>query len=302
MSYSALLAKAHELEAAAQTMGALGAELRLRQTGQDGDPRVRGALQAVVKNLEPGLLDGLEPDQIAAIIGHVTYALQEALDLIREPERAPGWGYKDPAILQERGRGSRAAARNFANLARQRPALAALLGDCRFLDIGTGVGWLAIETAKTWPGMRVVGLDIWEPSLQLAAANIAAEGLQERITLRRQSVTEIDDEAAFDLVWLPSPFLPRDVVDSALPRVVHALAPGGFLLFGMFVSPRPGPLSHALTDLLTIRSGGHPWRSGEAEERLRAVGLRDVEYAGVMESGPSLSAGASDQQTVIWGR
>jgi cyclopropane fatty-acyl-phospholipid synthase-like methyltransferase len=63
--------------------------------------------------------------------------------------------------------------------------LAALLRDCRFLDIGTGVGWLAIEAAKTWPGMRVVGLDIWEPSLQLAATNISAEGLTDRVTLRR---------------------------------------------------------------------------------------------------------------------
>jgi len=216
---------------------------------------------------------------MAAIVGHLTYALQEALDLIREPERAPGWSYTDPAILQERGRGSRAAARNFSNLARQRPALAALLSDCRFLDIGTGVGWLAIEAAKTWPGMRVVGLDIWEPSLQLAATNIAAEGLADRVTLRRQSVTEIDDEAAFDLIWLPSPFLPREVVDSALPRVVRALAPGGFLLFGMFAS-RPDPLSQALSDLLTIRSGGHPWQSEEAKEHLRAAGLCDIEYAG----------------------
>jgi SAM-dependent methyltransferase len=157
--------------------------------------------------------------------------------------------------------------------------LASLLENCRFLDIGTGVGWLAIEAAKTWPGMRVVGLDIWEPSLQLAASNIAAEGLQERITLRHQNVTEIDDEAAFDLVWLPSPFLPREVVERALPRILRALAPGGFLVFGMFPS-RPDPLNQALTDLLTIRSGGHPWRSGEVEERFRALGLRSIEYAG----------------------
>jgi hypothetical protein len=149
MSNSALLAKARELVSAAETMGALGAELRLRQMGQDGDPRVRGALQAVLRNLEPGLLDGLDSGQIAAIIGQVTYALQEALDLIREPGRAPGWGYKDPAILQERGRGSRAAARHFANLAKQRRALAGLLENCSFLDVGTGVGWLAIEAAKT---------------------------------------------------------------------------------------------------------------------------------------------------------
>jgi len=164
-------------------------------------------------------------------------------------------------------------------LAKQRPALAGLLGNCRFLDIGTGVGWLAIEAAKTWLGMRVVGLDIWEPSLQLAAINIAAEDLQERISLRRQSVTEIDDEAAFDLVWLPSPFLSREVVGSALPRVVRALTSGGFLLFGMFGS-RADQLNQTLTDLLTIRSGGHPWRSQEVEECLRRLGLRNVEYAG----------------------
>jgi SAM-dependent methyltransferase len=279
MGYPALLAKTNELVSAAQTRGALGAELRLRQMGKDGDPSVRGALQAVLRNLELGLLDGLEPGQIAATIGLATYALQEALDLIREPERTPGWSYKEPAILQERGRGSRAVARNSANLARQRPALADLLVNCRFLDIGTGVRWLAIEAAKTWPGMRVVGLDIWEPSLQLAATNVLAEGLQDRITLRRQSVTEIDDEAAFDLIWLPSPFLSREVVDHALPRVVRALAPGGFLVFGIFAS-RPDPLNQALTDLLTIRSGGHPWRSEEVEERLRALDLRNVEYAG----------------------
>ena len=277
MSYPALLAKTNELVSAAQTMGALGAELRRRQMGKDGDPSVRGALRAVLKNLEPGLLDGLEPGQIGATIGLATYALQEALDLNSEPERSPGWSYKEPAILQERGRGSRVVARNFATLARQRPALAGVLENCRFLDVGTGVGWLAIEAAKTWPGMQVVGIDIWEPSLQLAATNVAAEGMQDRITLRRQSVAEIDDEAAFDLIWVSSPFLSREVVDRALPRVVRALAPSGFLVFGIFAS-RPDPLNQALTDLLTIRSGGHPWRSEEVEERLRALGLRNVEY------------------------
>ena len=96
MGYPELLAKTHGLAAAAQTMGVLGAVLRLRQMGQDGHPRVRGALQAVLRNLEPGLLDGLEPGQMAAIVGHLTYALQEALDLIREPERSPGWELHGP--------------------------------------------------------------------------------------------------------------------------------------------------------------------------------------------------------------
>ncbi len=33
-----------------------------------------------------------------------------------------------------------------------------------FLDVGTGVGWLAIEAARTRPALRVVGIDLWEPS------------------------------------------------------------------------------------------------------------------------------------------
>jgi len=278
MSYPELFSKALDLTAAAQTMGVLGAELRLRQMGKEGHPRIRESLRRVLDTLEPGLLNGLERGQIAAIIGQLNYSLQDALDLIREPERAPGWAYTDPAILQERGRGSHIVIRNIANLARQRPALAATLGDAKFLDIGTGVGWLAIEAAKTWSGMQIIGLDIWEPSLELARTNIAAEGLQNRVTLRRQSIADIDDEAAFNIIWMPSPFLPREVVINALPRMARALTPAGFLLFGKFPS-RPEPLSQALSELLTVRSGGHPWKLDEVRNQLSAAGFRDIEHA-----------------------
>lgn len=280
MSYPDLLAKARELADATQIMGALGAELRLRQMGHQGDPLVRDALTSVLSNLEPGLLDSLEPGQVAAIIGRLTFALQDALDLIQEPERAPGWGHTDPAILQERGRGSRSVARHFAILAGDRPELSASLTDCDFLDIGTGVGWLAIEAANLWPGMRIVGLDIWEPSLQLAKTNIATEGLQDRITLRRQSVSDMDDEAAFDIVWLPSPFLPRDVVVGALPCIARALRPNGFFLFGIFAPHSADDLSRSLSNLQIIRSGGHIWDVEEISERLRATGMHDIEFVG----------------------
>lgn len=278
MSFPELFSKTLDLIAAAQTMGVLGAELRLRQMGKEGHPRIRESLRRVLDTLEPGLLNGLEPDQIATIVGQLTYGLQEALDLIREPERAPGWAYTDTAILQERGRGSGAVVRNITNLARHRPALAAALTDGKFLDIGTGVGWLAIEAAKTWSGMQIVGLDIWEPSLELARINIAAEGLQNRITLRRQSVTDINDEAAFNIIWMPSPFLPREAVISALPRIARALTPAGFFLFGMFPT-RPNPLSWALSELLTVRSGGHPWKFDEVRNQLGAAGFYDIEHA-----------------------
>ena len=278
MSFPILYNKVRELAATAQAMGALGAELRLRQLGITGDPQVRSALQAVTDTFGPGLIDGLEPGQIATVIGQLTYALQEALDLIQEPEREPGWSYEDPAVLQARGRGSRAGARLFENIARQRPSLAAVLeSNCRFLDVGIGAGWLSIECAKIWPSIRIVGIDIWEPSLKLAKGNIADEGLQDRITLRRQNVTELDDDKAFDFAFVPSMFFPIELLDHAVARVIQALVPGGFLVLGMF-APGPGPHGAAVRDLLTIRCGGHPWQPEEIGSRLRLAGLQDVEF------------------------
>ena len=75
MGYPDLLAKTREFVNVTQLMGALGAELRLRQTEQEGDPQVRDAMNAVLKNLEPGLLDVLEPGHVATVIGHLTSAL-----------------------------------------------------------------------------------------------------------------------------------------------------------------------------------------------------------------------------------
>ena len=278
MSFPVLYSKVRELSATAQAMGALGAELRLRQLGIPGDSRIRTALQAVTDTFGPGLIDGLQPGQIATVIGQLTYALQEALDLLREPERGSGWTYDDPTILQERGRGSRAGARLFESAARQRPPLAAVLEKkCRFLDVGTGAGWLAIECAKIWPNMQIVGIDIWEPSLKLAESNIAEEGLQHRITLRRQNVVEVKDIEAFDLAFIPSMFLPLDLLARAIARVIKALVPGGYLILGMF-APGPGPHGAAVRDLLTIRCGGYPWQPDEIAERLRLEGLIDVEF------------------------
>jgi precorrin-6B methylase 2 len=46
-----------------------------------------------------------------------------------------------------------------------------------FFDIGTGVGWLAIEAARFWPALRVVGIDPWEAVLTLARNNLAKSGI-----------------------------------------------------------------------------------------------------------------------------
>jgi hypothetical protein len=46
-----------------EALAAIGAELRLRREELMGDSRVRAILQDIVQIIDPGLLDGLDPNQ-----------------------------------------------------------------------------------------------------------------------------------------------------------------------------------------------------------------------------------------------
>src|SRR5262249_29772751 len=132
-------------------------------------------------------------------------------DFLEKPERAPGWTYTDTEVLQVGGQ----ITEGFANvLPRLLPMLEGLAprlegSGAAFLDVGTGVARLAIGMAKKWPSLRVVGLDVWGPSLALARKNVTEAGLGDRIELREQRGEEVPDERAFDLAWIPAPFVPR---------------------------------------------------------------------------------------------
>ena len=68
-----------------------------------------------------------------------------------------------------------------------------------FLDVGTGVGRLAIEAARTWPALRVVGIDIWQPALTAARRNVADARLEDRVEVRSQNMLDLSDRASFTL-------------------------------------------------------------------------------------------------------
>jgi hypothetical protein len=81
----------------------------------------------------------------------------------------------------------------------------------------------------------------------------------------------------YDLVWLPGPFLPFDVVAPALRASYRSLSAGGWLAFGLYGGP-PDPLAQQLADLRTVRSGGHPWTLSEVVGAVEGAG-----FAGVIE-------------------
>ena len=105
--------------------------------------------------------------------------LGQALELIDNPGRSGGWELVDVPLLQSIGRRSMGVAEAIGAFERLVPEFAARLAapGALLLDIGTGTGWLAIALARAHPALQVVGLDIFEPALDLARTNIAAADL-----------------------------------------------------------------------------------------------------------------------------
>ena len=276
MSFESLRSTVQRLGASAEALAALGAELRLRQEGTAVDPRIAERLRGVVRLVDPQLLDHLEPNDVAAALALVNMVFGQALDLMENPRRAPGWQFQDPTILQSQGRLSRVNVRGIEAIATQTADLRSSLRQSgMFLDVGTGVGWLAIEAARTWPALRVVGIDPWEPALALARENRANSDVAERVELRRQRVEDLTEMRTFTVVWLPGPFIASEVAGQALRRVHDALSPGGWLIFGCY-APATGKLEEALTQLRDTRNGGHPWTTSEVEERLGAHNFEEI--------------------------
>jgi len=272
-----MMAEIGRLAIRVEALAALGAQLRLRQDRLDPDPRVGVPLWDSVRAIVPQYPEHQDCTGDATVLAFVQSVFRQAFDLLEHPARAPGWNYEDPAILQAQGQLSRLVVRGIDALACQRPQLAASLQrPGLFLDVGTGVGWIAIDAARSWPAMRVLGIDPWEPALGLARENVARAQLTDRIDLRLQRVEQLDAARTVTLAWVPGPFFAREILERVLIRVHRALAPGGWLIFGL--NPRGAdPLEEALLRLRTARWGGHPWTPEEIEERLRAFNFEEIE-------------------------
>jgi len=250
---------------ATEALAALGAELALQQTDVEAPPEIVAALRAV--STAGGLTDlaELPPPQQAMVAGMIRMYLHQALDLVEHPEKAPGWIVTDPAVLDGWGRGSAMIPHL---IAAAHPDLAEITS---FLDVGTGVGLLAVSAASVWPASTVVGIDPWDVALERARANVTQAGLDARITLRRAALADIEDTAAFDCVWIPTFFVSEADLEAGLTAAVHSLRPGGWIALGRSQSP-PDPLAEATADLRWIRGGGSVLDTKRATALLEAAG------------------------------
>ena len=269
MSFNKMQALAMRLVTNTESLAALVARLKLDAAGEVGDPEVTEQLDRVVDLIgATDLRANLEERERATVIGHATTMLRQAIDLIDDPVRPGGWYYTDPQILQGQGASSVIIAQLIAG--------AGIGGhDARILDIGTGVGALAMAFCRTYPDSTVVGIDTWELSLELARQNVAAAGFGSRITLRTTPIDAFEDIDGFDLVWMPVIFLSRVILEDAVAHAVAAMRPGAQIVLGRYAGP-DDPVAGALGDLRTVRSGGTLLNGSDTQALLEGAGLVDV--------------------------
>lgn len=265
------------------------------------DPAQRRAAEHVL--LETGLMvpsaDGPQPctglrqamggDPARVASQASTGILQSAAVL----SGAKGWSTQDDEALIAQGRASAQGVQPFKMFAL--PMMAGL-GDLMsgpspvMLDVGVGVGALAVAYCDAFPGLRVVGIDVFPRVLVLAHATVDQAGMAERIELRQQDVAQLEDREKFCLGWLPAPFVPTAALEKGLPRMVAALVPGGWIMVGHGKFDVSG-LSSALTRFQTVAFGGTAINNHEAQELLRGVGLELVTTLPTPEGAPAITVG-----------
>jgi SAM-dependent methyltransferase len=266
-----------DLAASAGALAVLGAELHSRASGKPISPQLRPYVDAILQEIgAQGVLDGISQQELKVLFTEIRHFWLLDAEVLASPERSPGWTYSEHGILATGGKLTAGFANVLARIAPQFDDLSARLGGPKgaFLDVGTGVGRLSIAIARLWPSLRVVAIDTWAPSLWLARTNIAAAGLQDRIELREQDAGQLLDEEAFDLIWLPAPFIPPGELWRIVERLHRALKLGGWLLFA---TAKPGADLRALLMAFRVASwGGQLLSQDEIEKRLASASFTQI--------------------------
>jgi len=112
----------------------------------------------------------------------------------------------------------------------------------------------------------------------------------DRVQLRHQDISSLEDEGHYQLAWLPAPFVPEAALRAGVPRVARALVPGGWVLLA-HAKLSGDPFEDALARLRTVVYGGTGLDDQEAQHLLREGGLHDISTLPTPAGAPAISVG-----------
>jgi SAM-dependent methyltransferase len=277
MTIEAVRELATRLQVASGAYAALGAALDAHANGSKLDPSVRDEIHRLLAaHGADSILEEVGPASLAPVIAEIRATLYHGARLAAGPAD-PGWKHADAQVLRDQG----VVSGVFPGMWKQNvvPALDGLGERLEsggvFLDVGVGIAAIAIGMARTWPSLRVVGVDLWAPALTIARENVRASNLEGRIELREQSIQDLPDRDAFDLAWLPITFIGNAILKPAVQRIHEALRPGGWLLMPC-INPAVNAAMTSFVRLRTLLWGGSPLLPAEGEALLSDSGYAEV--------------------------
>jgi SAM-dependent methyltransferase len=230
--------------------------------------------------LAEGAMPFAQPPMRGAMVGEIRSSLMQPLALLESASgTAPrtGWVHTDKVLLQAQGDASSAMPGMFkAHVVPMLGDLAARLDKpgARFLDVGVGVGALAIGMCRAWPAVHVVGLDTFDAPLAIARENVQRASLGGRVELRKLGVEDLRDEDAFDLAWLPTFFIPSAALPTAIARIRASLHTGGWVVVAM--TGGADDRQRAVGALLTELWGGPTLTVPEMQKLLQEAGFSTI--------------------------
>ncbi len=135
----------------------------------------------------------------------------------------------------------------------------------RCFDMGTGTALIPIQLCKRRPTVAVVAIDMSDSMLRIAARNVAAAGLGDRIALDNRDGKHTGyPAAAFDVAMSNSIIHHIPDAAQAFAEMLRLVRPGGAIFVRDLLRPETDPQVRALVEL-------HATPPADARGELRAM-------------------------------
>lgn len=263
----------------AAALAALVAALDARASGVPLDSVLASRIEELFGVLGVGdVLTDVGPPEAGAVLAELRNLLTIDRKLFHSHTRSTAWDPLDAEIIQAGGEFGHVHGQMLGRMIIpalglaerfQRPGAA-------FLNVGVGSGRLAIALAQMWPSLRIVGVDPCAPAIRIAGENVERAQLGDRIELREQGAERLAERDAFDLAWIPTPFIQQDVFAAVCERTCQALRSGGYAIAAIGNHSVMQPQQAAAFRLRLTLCGGPLWTPPELERQLRDVGFAEV--------------------------
>ena len=109
----------------------------------------------------------------------------------------------------------------------------------RILDLATGTGDLAIKMAKRIPQAKIMGVDLSENMLAIAAEKVRRQGLDDHIALYQGDAEELHlTDSVVDVVTVAFGVRNFANIEKGLSEIMRSLRSGGYIVILEFSTPR----------------------------------------------------------------